>query len=204
MFFPYNPPGIVMPTHAEKRVVPYSADQMYALIADVARYPEFLPWCAAARIRETRPGADGTTVMDADLVIMALGNDANPIIKDSEPRLATSKWGTITLDHSGSQQTTLEGGYTGGDAARGGSTAIMAAGDGQAAAREILGESALSPAELRLSAIPVAPLRTWLPTLAKVAIAWCTAIPTSTHTVIHAAIMTSLTNCAVSLAGVVA
>src|SRR6476620_7174463 len=69
MFFPYNPPGIVMPTHAEKRVVPYSADQMYALIADVARYPEFLPWCAAARIRETRPGPDGTTVMDADLVI---------------------------------------------------------------------------------------------------------------------------------------
>lgn len=58
-----------MPTHAEKRVVPYSADEMYGLIADVARYPEFLPWCAAARIREARSGPDGTTVMDADLVI---------------------------------------------------------------------------------------------------------------------------------------
>ena len=59
-----------MPTHAEKRVVPYSADEMYALIADVARYPEFLPWCAAARIRETRPLPDGAgEVMDADLVI---------------------------------------------------------------------------------------------------------------------------------------
>ncbi|WP_291378780.1 sulfide/dihydroorotate dehydrogenase-like FAD/NAD-binding protein [Demequina sp.] len=75
----------------------------------------------------------------ADLVIMALGNASNPIIKDSEPRLETSKWGTIVLKTDGSQQTTLEGIYTGGDAARGGSTAVNAAGDGQSAAREILG-----------------------------------------------------------------
>jgi glutamate synthase (NADPH/NADH) small chain len=87
-----------------------------------------------------RPVATGATeVMKTELVIMALGNDANPIIKDSEPRLHTSKWGTIDLDHKGSQETTLQGVYTGGDAARGGSTAILAAGDGQAAAREILG-----------------------------------------------------------------
>jgi coenzyme Q-binding protein COQ10 len=59
-----------MPTHAEKRIVPYSPEEMYALIADVARYPEFLPWCAAARIRETRPLPDGTgDVMDADLIV---------------------------------------------------------------------------------------------------------------------------------------
>ncbi len=59
-----------MPTHAEKRIVPYSADEMYALIADVARYPEFLPWCAAARVRGTNPLADGSgEVMDADLVV---------------------------------------------------------------------------------------------------------------------------------------
>ena len=59
-----------MPTHAETRIVPYSADEMYALIADVGRYPEFLPWCAAARIRDTRPLPDGAgEVMDADLVI---------------------------------------------------------------------------------------------------------------------------------------
>ncbi|GEN78943.1 sulfide/dihydroorotate dehydrogenase-like FAD/NAD-binding protein [Actinotalea fermentans] len=87
-----------------------------------------------------RPVKTGRTeTIYADLVIMALGNDANPIIKDSEPRLEVSKWGTINLDHQGSQETTLPGIYTGGDAARGGSTAIMAAGDGQSAAREILG-----------------------------------------------------------------
>lgn len=96
-----------------------------------------------------RPVATGRTeVVKADLVIMALGNAANPIIKDSEPRLATSKWGTIVLNAQ-SQQTTLPGVYTGGDAARGGSTAIRAAGDGQAAAREIVGSIDLSPGEIR-------------------------------------------------------
>ncbi len=59
-----------MPTHAEKRLVPYSADEMFALIADVARYPEFLPWCSAARVRTRTPLADGKgEVMDADLVV---------------------------------------------------------------------------------------------------------------------------------------
>ncbi|MEZ5184916.1 MAG: sulfide/dihydroorotate dehydrogenase-like FAD/NAD-binding protein [Candidatus Nanopelagicales bacterium] len=86
-----------------------------------------------------RPVSTGrNSTRRADLVIMALGNAANPIIKDSEPRLETSSWGTINLDHKGSQETTVPGVYTGGDAARGGSTAILAAGDGQSAAREIL------------------------------------------------------------------
>ena len=85
-----------------------------------------------------RPVATGeTTYMPTDLVIMALGNSANPIIKDSEPRLAVSSWGSIELEADGSQETSVPGVYTGGDAARGGSTAILAAGDGQSAAREI-------------------------------------------------------------------
>ena len=102
---------------------------------------------ASGRRRPVATG--GTEVMKADLVIMALGNDANPIIKDSEPRLHTSRWGTIDLDHAGSQETTLQGVYSGGDAARGGSTAIRAAGDGQAAAREILGAVDLAPDAIR-------------------------------------------------------
>ena len=77
--------------------------------------------------------------MPVDLVIMALGNASNPIIKDSEPDLKTTKWGTINVD-GGSQKTSLEDVYSGGDATRGGSTAINAAGDGQAAAREIVGD----------------------------------------------------------------
>ena len=40
-----------MPTHAEKRAMPYSPEQLYALVAEVDRYPEFLPWCIAARLK---------------------------------------------------------------------------------------------------------------------------------------------------------
>jgi coenzyme Q-binding protein COQ10 len=59
-----------MPTHAEKRKMPYSADQMYALIADIESYKEFLPWCQAARIRSRTPLPDGKgEVIEADLVI---------------------------------------------------------------------------------------------------------------------------------------
>jgi glutamate synthase (NADPH/NADH) small chain len=86
-----------------------------------------------------RPVATGrTTEMPADLVIMALGNSANPIIKDSEPLLSVTRAGTIEQVGDGSKETSLPGVYTGGDAARGGSTAIRAAGDGQSAAREII------------------------------------------------------------------
>ena len=40
-----------MTTHAEKRIVRYSPAQLFALVADVAKYPSFLPWCVGARIR---------------------------------------------------------------------------------------------------------------------------------------------------------
>lgn len=57
-----------MPKHSESRFVPYTAQQMYDLVRDVARYPDFLPWCAAARVRSVTP--DGAAeVMLADLVI---------------------------------------------------------------------------------------------------------------------------------------
>lgn len=39
-----------MPTHAEKRILRYTPEQMYDLVADVRRYPEFLPWCVGSRI----------------------------------------------------------------------------------------------------------------------------------------------------------
>ncbi len=57
-----------MPTHSETRVLPYSARQMYDLVADVAKYPEFLPWCAAARVRCLR-NEGARDIMHADLVI---------------------------------------------------------------------------------------------------------------------------------------
>jgi coenzyme Q-binding protein COQ10 len=53
-----------MPTHAEKKVLPYTPEQLFDLVADVERYPEFLPWALASRIR-SREG----DVITADLMI---------------------------------------------------------------------------------------------------------------------------------------
>ena len=53
-----------MPTHAEQRVLPYTPEQLFALVADIERYPEFLPWCIGARIKERQPN-----LVVADLII---------------------------------------------------------------------------------------------------------------------------------------
>ena len=57
-----------MPVHSETRKLPYSADQMYDLVADISAYPQFLPWCSAARIRSRSIQGECETV-EADLVI---------------------------------------------------------------------------------------------------------------------------------------
>ena len=40
-----------MTVHAEKRLVPHTPEQLYALVLDVQKYPQFLPWCLAARVK---------------------------------------------------------------------------------------------------------------------------------------------------------
>jgi coenzyme Q-binding protein COQ10 len=52
-----------MPNHADSQIVPYSPEQLFDLVAEVAKYPQFLPWCVAARVRsrtETQLLADLT------------------------------------------------------------------------------------------------------------------------------------------------
>jgi coenzyme Q-binding protein COQ10 len=53
-----------MPRHSEVRTLPYSPEQMFALVADVASYPEFLPWVSAIRVR-----SDSETEMVADMIV---------------------------------------------------------------------------------------------------------------------------------------
>lgn len=53
-----------MPRHAETRALPYNPEQMFALVADVGRYAEFLPWVSAIRIR-----SDSETLMVADMIV---------------------------------------------------------------------------------------------------------------------------------------
>ena len=53
-----------MPSIRETRDLPWSAEQMFDLVADVKRYGEFLPWVIATRVR-----SDGETEMIADMVV---------------------------------------------------------------------------------------------------------------------------------------
>jgi coenzyme Q-binding protein COQ10 len=53
-----------MPGHREKRFLPYTATQMFDLVADVGRYAEFLPWVTAVRVR-----SNSETEMVADLIV---------------------------------------------------------------------------------------------------------------------------------------
>ena len=57
-----------MTSHAETKYLPYTAKEMFDLVADISSYPEFLPWCAAARVRkEVQKGR--IKQIEADLVI---------------------------------------------------------------------------------------------------------------------------------------
>lgn len=58
-----------MPHHQDSRDLPYSAQQMFDLVADIESYPQFLPWNSAARIRSRDMRPDGTEEIAADLVI---------------------------------------------------------------------------------------------------------------------------------------
>jgi len=53
-----------MPRHAETRHLPYTPEQLFDLVADVARYGEFLPWVSAVRVR-----SDSETEMVADVIV---------------------------------------------------------------------------------------------------------------------------------------
>ncbi len=53
-----------MPRHSETRHLPYSPEQLFAMVADIEKYDEFLPWVVAVRIQSS---SDAQTV--ADLVV---------------------------------------------------------------------------------------------------------------------------------------
>jgi len=53
-----------MASHHETQILPYTQQQLFSLVADVAKYPEFLPWCRAARILSHNEGG-----FEAELII---------------------------------------------------------------------------------------------------------------------------------------
>ena len=104
-----------MPTHTEKKFLPHKPEQMFDLVADVGRYPEFLPWCVGARIRSRTE-----TLLVADLIIsfkgmrenftsnVALDRDAMKIdvtYKDGPFKYLNNKW---LFDQTASGQCMLD------------------------------------------------------------------------------------------------
>lgn len=71
----------------------------------------------------------------ADTVIVAIGNDSNPLIKHTTPDIATNEWGNLIVDESGA--TNIPGVFAGGDIVLGAATVILAMGEGRRAAASI-------------------------------------------------------------------
>jgi glutamate synthase (NADPH/NADH) small chain len=73
--------------------------------------------------------------LPCDIVVVALGTTANPLLTNTTPALKLNKWKNIVVDEH--QATTMDGVFAGGDIVRGGATVILAMGDGKAAAHGI-------------------------------------------------------------------
>ncbi|MEI6892782.1 MAG: NADPH-dependent glutamate synthase [Pontiella sp.] len=71
--------------------------------------------------------------MDVDTVIVAIGNDSNPLIRQTTPGLETNKWGNIVVDDAG--KSSIDKIYAGGDIVLGAATVILAMGEGRKAAK---------------------------------------------------------------------
>src|ERR1700676_2785156 len=56
-----------MPQHSTKRRGPHAATQMFDLVADVERYPEFVPLCRALKVRQRTSEPNGVEVLVADM-----------------------------------------------------------------------------------------------------------------------------------------
>ena len=78
---------------------------------------------------------DSEFVMGCNTVIVALGNESNPLLKQTTPELNTNKKGNIVVDKSG--KTSIQGVYAGGDIVLGAATVILAMGQGRVAAKAI-------------------------------------------------------------------
>lgn len=99
-----------MPRHQETRELPYSAEQMFALVADIAHYPDFLPWVVALRIR-----SDSEHEAVADMIVGFKGlresfscrvhkdrpNSVTVSYIDGPMRHLTNEWHFVPSDDGG-------------------------------------------------------------------------------------------------------
>jgi len=85
--------------------------------------------------RRPVPVAGSEFVLDCDVVVVAIGTRANPLLTATCPDMKLNKYGNILVDENG--MTTIPGVFAGGDIVRGAATVILAMGDGKRAASAI-------------------------------------------------------------------
>lgn len=86
--------------------------------------------------RSPIPVEGSNYLMNVDTVVIAIGQSPNPVVRQSEPDLQTTRWGGIIVDEE-TGATSIPGIYAGGDAVTGAATVITAMGAGKRAARAI-------------------------------------------------------------------
>ena len=91
------------------------------------------PDASGRRRPQVIPGSE--FVLDCDVVVVAIGTKANPLLTATCPELKLNKWGNIEADENG--MTSIRGVFAGGDIVRGAATVILAMGDGKNAAKAI-------------------------------------------------------------------
>ena len=79
------------------------------------------------------PGSE--FLLEVDTVIVAIGNDSNPLISQTTPEISVNKWGNILVNED--NRTSMPGVYAGGDIVLGAATVILAMGEGRRAAAAI-------------------------------------------------------------------
>jgi glutamate synthase (NADPH/NADH) small chain len=85
--------------------------------------------------RRPVPMKDSDFILDCDMVVVAIGTLANPLLTRTAPDLVLNKWGNIVADENG--QSSIPGIFAGGDIVRGAATVILAMGDGKKSAQAI-------------------------------------------------------------------
>ncbi|HEV2210959.1 MAG TPA: NADPH-dependent glutamate synthase [Verrucomicrobiae bacterium] len=127
--------------HAEEEGLAF--EFLVAPVEVVGNEQRWVTGLKCVRMKLDQPDASGRArpvpipmsefVIPCDIVVVAIGTRANPLLTATCPELKLNKWGNIVVDDRG--MTSLPGVFAGGDIVRGAATVILAMGDGKRAAK---------------------------------------------------------------------
>ncbi len=127
--------------HAEEEEIRF--DYLVAPVEVIGNEKKWVTGLKCVRMKLGEPDASGRPrpqvipgsefVIPCDVVVVAIGTRANPLLTATSPDLKLNKWGNIIVDENG--MTSLPGVFAGGDIVRGAATVILAMGDGKRAAK---------------------------------------------------------------------